>query len=64
MHLIRSAPIHAGIAKGPQTWPYSSFYRPERARSVASVKTTVRAPSVQGPRAAETSIQIRPIAAR
>lgn len=44
MHLIRAAPIHAGLAKGPGDWPYSSF-----ARRGHKSKTTDRAPSDPGP---------------
>lgn len=63
LHLIRSAPIHAGLAKGPQSWPYSSFYRPQVGRAGAKFKTTAPAPSGPDPKAVVTAIQIPPIGA-
>jgi putative transposase len=56
MHLIRSAPIHAGLAKGPRDWPHSSFYK-TRAR------TTVPVPSSPNPKTAERSSRMSLIAA-
>lgn len=51
LHLIRSAPIHAGLAKGPSEWPYSSFTkdRMRRPRTIAPV------PSSLNPTAAEAT---------
>lgn len=47
MHLIRSAPIHAGLVKRPGDWPYCSLHhRTRRARTIAPV------PSVRGPKVA------------
>jgi len=43
LHLIRSAPIHAGLAKGFADWPYSSF-----ASGRKKARTTAQAPSSQG----------------
>ncbi|PJI85088.1 putative transposase [Yoonia maricola] len=48
MHLIRSAPIHAGLVKRPSDWPYSSL---NRAREQA-LRTTAPAPSIPNPKAA------------
>ena len=36
MHLIRSAPIHAGLAKRPSDWPYSSLHH-RRFKTIAPV---------------------------
>jgi putative transposase len=50
MHLIRSAPIHAGLVRKPSDWPYSSLHH-----SVASKKnprTIAPVPSVLNPKAA------------
>ncbi|MGJ8621381.1 MAG: REP-associated tyrosine transposase [Yoonia sp.] len=48
MHLIRSAPIHAGLTKKPGDWPYSSY-----ARSAA--RTTAPVPSSPNPETAVRS---------
>jgi len=42
MHLIRAAPIHAGLAKGPNTWPHSSFYKGMRCTSAAMLEPLPR----------------------
>ncbi len=43
MHLIRSAPIHAGLVRKPSDWPYASLHH---RKNVQSPRTTVPAPSV------------------
>ena len=63
MHLIRSAPIHAGFAKGPSAWPYSSFHKSRGSRAVHALKTTAPVPSGPSPRAVVSSSQRQPIAA-
>jgi putative transposase len=63
MHLIRSAPIHAGLAKGPSTWPYSSFHKSRRSRAVLVPRTIVPVPSGPSPKAVASSSQRQPIAA-
>lgn len=41
MHLIRSAPIHAGLVKRPSDWPYSSLHHCQnRLRTIAPVPST------------------------
>jgi putative transposase len=47
MHLIRSAPIHAGLVKRPSDWPYSSLHH----RKAAKVRTTALVPSNPDPKA-------------
>lgn len=51
MHLIRSAPIHAGLSKGPQDWPYSSFFAGRR----QDARTIAPAPSSPNPEIAGTT---------
>lgn len=46
MHLIRSAPIHAGLVRKPSDWPYCSLHR---AAKQPGIKTTVPAPSTPNP---------------
>ena len=46
MHLIRSAPVHAGLVKHPKDWPYASLHHQRR------VKTTAPVPSAPDPKAA------------
>ena len=58
LHLIRSAPIHAGLAKGPSSWPYSSFHKPSRAS-----KTIALVPSSPSPKAVGSSTRMRLTAA-
>lgn len=48
LHLIRSAPIHAGLAKGPSEWPYSSYATDPKRR----LRTTAPVPSSPNPKAA------------
>ncbi len=57
MHLIRSAPIHAGLAKGPGTWPYSSFHKSRQMQSVRLPRTIATVPSSPNPKAAVMSSQ-------
>ena len=59
LHLIRSAPIHAGLTKRPSEWPYSSFAQ----ASVRRVKTIDRVPSSPNPKAAVATIRNLPTAA-
>ena len=47
MHLIRSAPIHAGLVRKPSDWPYCSLHRAQAGRSV---KTIVPVPSGPSPK--------------
>ena len=58
LHLIRSAPIHAGLAKGPGDWPYSSYARTRvRPKTIAPVRSS------PNPETAETSMRTLQIAA-
>ncbi len=63
MHLIRSAPIHAGLAKGPSAWPYSSFYKARTGQGRTKVRTIAPVPSSPNPKAVVTSIQTLQIGA-
>lgn len=50
MHLIRSAPLHAGLVKKPTDWPYSSLHHGQnRFRTIAPV------PSAPNPKAVATA---------
>lgn len=51
MHLIRSAPLHAGLVKRPSDWPYCSLHR----QMGQAVKTTVPTPSAPNPEVAVTA---------
>ena len=42
LHLIRSAPIHAGLVKKPSDWPFSSMHH----QSAGGVRTIAPVPSV------------------
>lgn len=46
MHLIRSAPIHAGLVKRPSDWPYSSLHYPKK-----QLRTIAPVPSAPNPEA-------------
>jgi len=48
MHLIRSAPIHAGLVRRPGDWPYCSRHH----QKTRSARTIAPAPSVPNPEAA------------
>ena len=48
MHLIRSAPIHAGLVKRPSDWPYCSL----NYQSAGRLKTIAPVPSAPNPKAA------------
>ncbi|WP_342068672.1 REP-associated tyrosine transposase [Yoonia algicola] len=50
LHLIRSAPIHAGLVKRPSDWPYSSLHSRKK-----QLKTIARVPSAPNPKAAVTA---------
>lgn len=56
MHLIRSAPIHAGLAKKPSDWPYASLHHQGR-RAPAVFRTIAPVPSSPSPATAAMSIQ-------
>ena len=63
MHLIRAAPIHAGLAKGPNTWPHSSFYKRHAVHKRRKVRTIGPAPSSPNPTIAAKTIRKQQIAA-
>ncbi|KQI72413.1 hypothetical protein AN191_08450 [Loktanella sp. 5RATIMAR09] len=46
MHLIRSAPIHAGLVKKASDWPYSSLHHPKK-----QLRTIAPVPSAPNPEA-------------
>jgi putative transposase len=49
MHLIRSAPIHAGLARKPSDWPYCSLHHTNDRRGA---KTIAPVPSIPSPKVA------------
>ena len=49
MHLIRSAPIHAGLVRKPSDWPYASLHHP---KTVPTPRTIAPVPSIPNPIAA------------
>lgn len=51
MHLIRSAPIHAGLVRKPSDWPYSSLHHRPGRRLDGTVRTIAPVPSNQDPEA-------------
>lgn len=55
MHVIRSAPIHAGLVKAARDWPYSSLHHDKATQRVARSRTTAPVPSAQGPATVESA---------
>lgn len=47
MHLIRSAPIHAGLVKRPSDWPYCSLHH----QKMRAFRTIAPVPSTPNPKA-------------
>lgn len=57
VHVIASAPVHAGLATSPSDWPYSSLRHRRPAFKEADVRTTDPAPSARDPAIVATSSQ-------
>ena len=55
LHLIRSAPIHAGLARKPSDWPYSSLHHRQAVGIARQFRTTAPVPLTQDPKAAVTA---------
>lgn len=53
MHLIRSAPIHAGLARKPSDWPFASLHHRQATQARAEFRTIAPVPSGPDPIAAE-----------
>ena len=53
LHVIRSAPIHAGLTHKPNDWPFASSFH----RAVRPPKTTAPVPSCPSPATAARSSQ-------
>ena len=51
MHLIRSAPIHAGLACKPSDWPYSSLHHRQAVAPGRQFRTIAPVPSNPNPKA-------------
>ncbi|HEV8035344.1 REP-associated tyrosine transposase [Yoonia sp.] len=47
LHLIRSAPVHAGLVQRPSEWPYASLHH----RKDPRIRTTAPVPSTPNPEA-------------
>lgn len=47
MHLIRSAPVHAGLVRRPSDWPYCSLHQ----RRQSTLRTIAPVPSSPNPKA-------------
>ena len=52
MHLIRSAPIHAGLVRKSGDWPYSSLYQGRRLQGRTQPRTIALVPSAPDPEVA------------
>jgi putative transposase len=45
LHLIRSAPIHAGLVRKPSDWPYCSLHRAQASQPVKTIAPVPSSPS-------------------
>ena len=51
-HMIRSAPVHAGLVRRPSDWPFCSLHR---AQSAVGTRTIAPVPSAPNPKAVATA---------